>query len=318
MKEFSSVASAAVANGGSTNASALASSPNTSRRRFARFQRSPILGSWQLGCRLGGGSCSDVYAARPVDADAECEFDYAIKCLREPKSAGLSELQRFRNEVILGRRLEHANLVAILCASIESAPLYYVMPRLGGATLEATLQSQRQLPFPDALWITRQVADALSAIHQESWVHGDIQPANIHVSQEGHVTVIDLGCASPVKALDGNRRKILAGCLRYVAPEQLTSRYQTTPASDVYSLGIVLYEMLTGQQPSGFGDPARTAEFHLRETPPSIRTWLPTAPRELARLVGSMLAKDPARRPSTSGELQSKLARLEIETFTMR
>jgi serine/threonine-protein kinase len=244
--------------------------------------------------------------------------DFAIKVLKFELESDTVEVRRFRQEAAIGRRFVHPNLVPVLAAGLSQPPYYLVMPFLAGATVRDLLRIQGPCVVPHALWITRQVSDALSALHLTQWRHGDVQPGNIMVNAQGHATLIDLGCASACQQEVPLHQHLLTGHLAYVAPEQLVRRIGCGPPSDVYSLGITLFEMLSGRRPFPDADPERMAEFHLRTVPPSARTWRPELPREVAQCVARMLAKDSARRPTTDGELQSLLSRLEIGTFDMR
>ena len=254
--------------------------------------------------------------ARPVSSDAA--FDYVVKTLRAELEEDASVVHAFRREAALGHRTNHPHVVSVLCASVAAAPYYFVMPRLHGMNVAERLKLGTAIPPAEALWITRQAADGLFGLHQNGWIHGDVQPANIHLSGNGHTTICDLGLASPICHADVCCDQRLTGGLGYIAPEMLTSRWRASAASDVYSLGAVLFEMLTGRPLCPSHDPGRIAEFHLHEMPPSIRTWLPRAPRRLSQCVTAMLAKDPLRRPSTDGNLQSLLTRLEIDMFDVR
>jgi len=278
----------------------------------------PQLRDWQLTECLGSGPVADVYLARPTASSPGGPVDYAIKVMRPEYEHDAAAVDQFRREAILGRRLSHTNLLPVLVASLDSPPLHFVMPRWDGNTLEHVLREHGPVVMPHALWVARQVADALGVLHREGWRHGDVHPKNISLAYGGHAMLCDLGCAMPLGHECRDLDRALTGTFGYMAPEQFTSRVAVGAASDVYSLGVTLFELLCGRPPFAAADPAQLTEYHLRATPPSIRTWLPQAPRSLAQGLTRMLAKDPARRPSTSGELQSLLTRLEIETFALR
>jgi serine/threonine-protein kinase len=192
------------------------------------------------------------------------------------------------------------------------------MPRLRGASLAETLASVRTCSVPRALWIARQAAQALAAMHEAGWLHLDVKPANIMLDPSGHCTLIDLDLSQPSRQPAFFSSCDVRGTLAYTAPELYTSATSAQPASDVYSLGIVLYEALCGRLPFCCDSPGAFVEAHLRQIPPSARTFQLDLPVEVGRLVSRMLAKQPERRPSCDGELQDELARLEIGTFGMR
>ena len=149
-------------------------------------------------------------------------------------------------------------------------------------------------------------------------IHADVKPANILVSPSGHATLIDFGFVqTPAEASHWATRP-LAGTLAYIAPEMVTSALAAGPRSDIYSLGVTLYEMLTGRRPWDSDDPGELATLHREAKPADIRALRPDVPESVAELVHSMLAKDPLRRPASARELASRLVRLEIESFSLR
>ena len=276
------------------------------------------VGDWQPVRLLDVGSWSHVYQARPRGVGADRPADYAIKRLiatdDQHRRQGLACLQR---EARVARDVAHANLTAILSAHIDGPPYYLVMPYLEGATLKQLSAAGRRLPLPLSLWIVRQVARALGALHDAGWLHADVKPANIHVSPRGHVTLIDLGLARAVGGAECGRHRPLTGTLQYAAPEMISTAMPIDARCDVYSLGVVLYELITGQLPFAGEDPAQLALAHLQQKPSPSRRFVPQLPLRLGQLVRQLLAKQPLRRPDT-GELVVRLAELEIETFDQR
>ena len=152
--------------------------------------------------------------------------------------------------------------------------------------------------MPLALWIARQVADGIDALFDATgMIHSDIKPANILVSPTGHATLIDFGFVqTPSEATRWSTRP-LAGTLAYIAPEMVTSALAAGPRSDIYSLGVTLYEMLTGRRPWDSDDPGELATLHREAKPPKVRTLRPNVPDSVADLVQEMLAKDAAPSP---------------------
>ena len=166
-----------------------------------------------------------------------------------------------------------------------------------------------------ALWITPQVAEALSALHAKGWYHGDIKPQNIIVSTEGHATLIDLGFA--YAAMSHTARATVSPWAHSTTsrPEVLTSALRTDHRSDLYSLGITLFEMLTGRVPFQCSSPGKLVEAHRSEPLPNpcqfVRDLSPRAAAMLRRLT----AKEPLRRPQSSAELIEELVQLELEAI---
>ncbi len=287
-------------------------------RRARKLVPLPTIDDWRLTALLGKGATASVYAAAPMEQPADVESDYAMKVLHEPLWQDAAARLRMAREAAVARDVTHPNLTAVLAACLQKAPFFLLMPRLRGATLAEVLAVARRCNVPRALWIARQVAEALSAMHGAGWLHLDVKPANIMLDLSGHCTLIDLDLALPRDVAANDAGRELHGTLAYSAPELFTSRTNRQPASDVYSLGVMLYEMLCGCLPFRGDSPARFVEAHLNQIPPSIRTHQSDLPVELSRLVTRMLAKLPERRPTTDGELQDELARLEIATFGVR
>ena len=259
-----------------------------------------------------------VYRARPSDAPAELEASYAVKLLREPWLDHPQALEMLRREAWVGSKLSHPHLVPVLAANLNEPPYYVVMPCLVGQTVEQHLQAGEQFALPVVMWIARQVAEALEALHAIGWMHADIKPGNIFISPEGHVTLIDLGFAQAVCNMPSLAERPVLGTMSYIAPEMLGSTLAADIRSDIYSLGVTLFEMLAGRLPFQSDDASELAADHQQGVPTELRTLVPHLPTRAARLVRQMLAKEPLRRPQTPRELVNRLASLEIETFADR
>jgi serine/threonine protein kinase len=184
------------------------------------------------------------------------------------------------------------------------------MPYLAGRSLEAVLVQQGRLPSAEAVRIARQTAEAMTALHQEGWLHSDVKPGNIFVGSTGHVTLLDLGLARKTGRGGGADGPALAGTLSYTAPESFSSLVELGPAMDVYSLGVTLYRLVTGVLPFPQTDPAALAAAHLHHHPPKPRLYNPLLDERIVRLLDSMLNKQPSHRP-TLDELVASLADLE-------
>lgn len=276
------------------------------------------ISGWMRSRCIGEGTFAVVYQARPATCPEDSPADYAIKILRPAFHSDPAAIRTMQREAYVGRSVTHPHLLSVLSASLDTAPYFVVSPYLSGATLADVLRFRGRLRVPLALWVTRQVAEALACLHESGWVHRDIKPANIMMSENGHCTLIDLGFALHADDAAAGLSAALEGSLQYTAPEIFLSRGSVTPRSDIYSLGIVLYELLSGYRPFGSTDPALIIESHLREVAPKIRQRCPHVPVEAAHLVHQMLAKDPLRRPPTCRDLVEQLVQLEIETFTDR
>jgi eukaryotic-like serine/threonine-protein kinase len=275
------------------------------------------IGSWELLQLVGEGLMSSLYQARAFGSSSLQAAGYAVKVLRpewQDDSRGLAILAR---EAHVGRLVAHPHLVPILAAGLSAPPYWVAMPFLEGLSLAEQLRAARPLDLPVAIWIARQVTEALAALHQAGWMHGDVKPSNVVVSSSGHATLVDLGFARRSSERNAIVDRPILGTLHYIAPEVLYSAYGGDIRSDVYSLGVMLFQMFTGRLPFDADEVAELAALHRQEVPPDVRHLAPHLPTRAARLVQHMLSKEPLRRPLPE-EIVERLASLEIETFAER
>jgi serine/threonine protein kinase len=266
---------------------------------------------------IADGPWSRVYRARPKAAGAAAPCDYAVKVARQTAGGDASlPRQLLAREALIGRTVTHPHLVSILAAQGDESAAYVVMPYLEGTTIEQAIQPARRLPAATALWVTRQVAEALGALHEHGWVHADVKPENVFLSPDGHATLIDLGLAQRIGWTELDRTP-LGGTLAYSPPECFSPVVELTPASDVYSLGVTLYRLLTGRLPFPDSDPGELARAHLHRMPPEPRLFHPRLCYKVVRLLRRMLAKQPRYRPGLA-VLRQELLSLEIENFEER
>ena len=259
------------------------SAPPSNRRRSNDSLSSPtLLGNWQLEQLAFEGSLTCVFFARPLGCPPAWPADYVVKVLKAQHADDPLALHVLQREAEVGRHSSHPNLVPILEARLDARPPHLVMPRLAGAALNVVIDRIGRLVLPQALWITRQVAQAIRHLHAQGWIHGDIKPANIIVAREGHTTLIDLGSALRPQESLYDATRFVSGTLHYVAPEMMTSATRTGPSCDIYSLGVTLFQMIAGQLPFQHHEAARLVEAHLRQVPPSLNALRPEIPRSIA------------------------------------
>lgn len=197
--------------------------------------------------------------------------------------------QRIAAFIAAGTDAKHPNLIPVLDGSTDASIPYLVMPRIEGATLRETRdRAPSVIELPVALWIVRQTAEALAALHGAGWVHGDLKPDNLMVGRDGHVTLIDLGFATPRHTA---RRGVFRGTPQYAAPETLDGSLAALASSDVFSLGRMLWESLALLPPTA-----------------------PSAVEPVAELVERMLGDDPAHRP-TADVIAAELLRIEVQSL---
>lgn len=241
---------------------------------------------------------------------------YVVKLAR--RTAPPSARESLAREAAAARDVHNSHIVSILAAQLHDAPHYVVMPRLQGRSLQTLLDAGEPLPIATALWFARQTAQGLAALHAKGWLHGDVKPANLLVAPGGHLTLIDLGCSRRLDDRSDDATPYLAGTLEYLAPEAFVSRLRVDARSDLFSLGVVLFQMLTGRLPFASATPAAAIESRLSAAVPDVRAINVGVPREVEQLTKQLLAREPLRRPSSADEIALALSEQEIDHLAAR
>lgn len=268
--------------------------------------RTALAPRFRIEREVGRGGTATVYLAY----DSRHERQVAIKVLR-PELAAAVWRDRFFLEVKLTTRLSHPHILKLLESGEADGVLYYVMPYIPGESLRARIRRERQLPLPDAIRITGEVAEALAAAHAQGVVHRDIKPENI-LFEAGHALVADFGIAKAITEAAGERLSttgLRIGTPGYMSPEQATGEANLDHRSDVYSLAVVLYEMLAGEPP--YNGPTAQAIFakQLSQPVPPLRVVRETVSTALEEVVCKALAKVPADRYGSVAEFASAVSR---------
>ena len=253
---------------------------------------------------LGAGGMATVYLARDLKHDR----DVAIKVLHPDLGVALGA-DRFLSEIKTTAKLQHPHILPLLDSGDADGTLYYVMPVVTGETLRARLERERQLPIGDAVRIAREVAGALDYAHRHGVIHRDIKPENV-LLHDGQALVADFGIALAVQTAAGARMTqtgLSLGTPQYMSPEQAMGERMIDARSDIYALGAVTYEMLTGDPPfAGSSVQAIVAKI-ISEKPTALHTLRDTVPPGVEQAVLTALAKLPADRFATAAEFATAL-----------
>jgi serine/threonine-protein kinase len=275
--------------------------------------RTATIGTWQTGRILNEGPLADVLEARPAGAD-DAPWTYVVKRLHTHWQDEPRALEMLSREAFVGSQVRNCHLVTVLDAQLLEPPYYIVQPRLVGTPVSKLIAAGR-MDVAESLWVARQVAEALDAMHRQGWIHGDVKPQNILVGPEGHATLIDLGFARRVGETGSAADRWVAGTWNYIAPETISSAGGCDPRSDLYSLGATLYEMLAGRPPFAGQSLAEVAAAHRQTTPRPLDELVPDLPPQAVSLVHQLLAKHPLRRPACATGVVRRLVALEIATL---
>ena len=261
-------------------------------------------GRYRILRKLGTGGMANVYLAE----DQELGRRVAIKILNERHAGDEQFIERFRREAKNAAGLSHPNIVSIYDRGEAEGTYYISMEYLEGRSLKELILARGPAPIPVAIDYARQVLAALRVAHRQGLVHRDIKPHNVLVDGEGRLKVTDFGIARAGPSQMTEEGSII-GTAQYLSPEQAQGA-PVTPASDLYSVGIVLYELLTGSVPFMGETPVELAMKHLSKVPEAPSHLRPEIPRDLDLIVMRALAKSPEERYASAEEMDADLARV--------
>jgi serine/threonine-protein kinase len=260
------------------------------------------IGPYRIETLLGEGATGVVYGARRDRGDL-----VALKVLRRELSENETYRRRFEREVRVARELEHRHLVPILDQGEAEGHPYLVFAYMRGGSLADAIRARGQLPLPDVVRLSAEIAAGLDLLHSHGIVHRDVKPPNVMLDDDGHAAVADLGMAKGQAYTVLTRPGQVMGTLDYLAPE-LVSGAPATPASDIYSLGCLVFECLTGKPLFAGRATFQTAMAHLQEEPPDPAAARPDLPGGVSWAVLQALRKDPSQRPATATAFANMLA----------
>ncbi|HLE90871.1 MAG TPA: protein kinase [Anaerolineales bacterium] len=267
---------------------------------------------YQLLERLGAGGMSDVFRAR----DLMLERSVAIKVLHENYSNDTAFQQRFRQEARAAANLSHPNIVTVHDFGFDHGQLFIVMEHIPGKDLKTLLRQRGRYSVEEAIPLIVQACAGIGYAHRAGLVHCDIKPHNMIVSPDGRLKVTDFGIARALSTiLPDERADVVWGSPQYFSPEQAVGE-PPSPASDVYSLGVVLYEVLTGALPFTAPTSEELARLHLEMAPIPPSEYVPDIPSALEQIVLKVLSKEPAARYRTADQLGRVLLRFGTQRDT--
>ena len=251
---------------------------------------------------IGEGGMANVYLAN----DTILERKVAIKVLRGDLSNDEKFIRRFKREALSVSNLSHPNIVEVYDVGEEEGNYYIVMEYIEGKTLKQLLQKRGALTLTEVIDIMSQLTDGLSHAHEAYIIHRDIKPQNIMIEDNGLVKITDFGIAMALNSTQLTQTNSVMGSVHYLPPEQANGKGSTVK-SDIYSLGILMYELLTGSVPFKGDNAVEIALKHMKEKLPSIRKQNPTIPQSIENIVLKATAKNPKNRYDTVREMYNDL-----------
>ncbi|HEY7819941.1 MAG TPA: protein kinase, partial [Vicinamibacteria bacterium] len=270
------------------------------------------LGPYLLVELLGKGGMGQVYAAE----DGKLARKVALKVL-PPEAASEETRRRFEKEAKAVAALNHPNIVHIYSIEESDGVFFLTMELVRGATLSDTIPANG-FPLKKFFQIAIPIADALASAHERGVVHRDLKPGNVMIGTDSRVKVLDFGLAK-LEGEDSFRGQVSAtakghvlGTVSHMSPEQAEAR-DIDHRTDIFSFGVILYELCTGRLPFGGNNPTAVLSAIVRETPPPVTEWNPKLPADLGRIIKRCLAKDPERRYQTAVDVRTELEELEYE-----
>ena len=276
-----------------------------------QMQDTPLLNKrYQLEKNIGTGGMAIVYRAR----DLMLERNVAIKILRKDLSSDPSFRERFRQEAKAAANLYHPNIVTIHDFGLDAGQFFIVMENVAGKDLKSILQQRGRLKWEEAVSLMVQACAGIGYAHRAGLVHCDLKPHNLLVTSDMRLKVADFGIARALASIQPEEKAdIVWGSPQYFSPEQARGE-APSPASDVYSLGVVLYEMVTGRLPFIASTASELAQMHREAQPTPPRILNPEIPEALNQILLKVLRKEPSARYRTADQLGRVLMTITAPT----
>src|SRR5919107_29054 len=275
------------------------------RGRMSEARKTIVDDRYDVGRGLGSGGMGEVFLAR----DRVLGRDVALKVLRRQYAGDREFAERFKREARSAASLSHPNIVQVYDrGDTEDGASYIAMEYVPGGTLKEKIVGEGPLGTREAAALVAQVAEALGAAHERGMVHRDIKPQNVLLTDKGDVKVADFGIARAGSSVTISKTGTVMGTAGYMSPEQALGK-PATSKSDLYSLGVVLYEALTGELPFTADNPIAVSMKHVNEPLRPPVQLNPRIPRGMNAIVTKLLAKDPEDRYADADELANDLSR---------
>ena len=267
---------------------------------------STFAGRYQVIEKLGRGGMGKVYKV----FDQEVQAKMALKLIKPEVSADKNTIERFRNELKIARDISHKNICRMYDLGKEAGNYFITMEYVSGEDLKSFIRRSRQLVVGTAIFIAKQVCEGLAEAHGLGVVHRDLKPGNIMIDREGNAKIMDFGIARSISAKGITDAGVMIGTPEYMSPEQVEGK-EVDQRSDIYSLGVILYEMATGRVPFEGETALSIAMKHKAEVPKDPRSLNPNIPDDLSGAILKCLEKDRAKRYQSALELRGELERIE-------
>jgi serine/threonine protein kinase/uncharacterized protein HemY len=267
---------------------------------------STFAGRYQIIEELGKGGMGKVYKAQ----DTDLKEKVAIKLLRPEIAADEKTIERFKNELKFARKIRHKNVCQMYDLNKEKGAHYITMEYVDGKDLKSMIRMMGQLSSGKTIFIAKQVCEGLVEAHGLGVIHRDLKPQNIMVDEEGNARIMDFGIARSLKTKGITAAGVMIGTPEYMSPEQVEGK-EVDQRSDIYSLGVILYEMVTGRVPFEGDTPFTIGVKHKSEMPKDPKEFNTQLPEDLNLVILRCLEKDKEKRYQSAGEVRAELTRIE-------